>query len=66
MYMYVYTCVYRYFTGGLYLMCACMHICIMSVLFVHKGVKLQQVSNKSPKYNPKVEMNYTSPQALFD
>ena len=47
-------------------MCACMHICIMSVLFVHKGVKLQQVSNKSPKYNPKVEMNYTSPQALFD
>ncbi len=43
-----------------------MHICIMSVLFVHKGVKLQQVSNKSPKYNPNVEMNHTGPQALFD
>ena len=38
----------------------------MPVLFVHKGVKLQQVSDKSPKDNFKVEMNYTGPQALFD
>ena len=36
-------------------MCAGMHICIMSVLFVHKGIELQQISNKSPKYNPNVE-----------